>query len=251
MRACPATSSLLGHPDRRARTRSATTTIADVEHDRQRRSRPARLMGAKTRMLAGMTSAVEMYSQGAAQSRSRYRSMTLFDQTSALPSTRDRYRRRSDRRRAPARLRPPGRRRRRSLRGRGRDARARASARTVPTGVSIALPDGLRRLRRAAQRARGAARHHHRQRAGHGRRGLPRRDPGDPTEHRQFDAVRYRRRRPDRPADRHAGHAGPFHPRRQPPGEPPRHSGLRLDRIQHGAEHHRAAEDSVKSGEPA
>ena len=28
-------------------------------------------MGAKTRMLAGMTRAVEMYSQGAAQSRSR------------------------------------------------------------------------------------------------------------------------------------------------------------------------------------
>ena len=44
----------------------------------------------------------------------------------------------------------------------------------VPTGIAVALPDGLRRLRAAPQRAGPRARRHRAQLTGSGRRRLPR-----------------------------------------------------------------------------
>ena len=101
----------------------------------------------------------------------------------------------------------------------------------VPTGVAIALPDGYAAFVHPRSGLARAVRRRHRQRAGHGRRRLPRRDQGAAGQPRPVGHRPARARRPDRPARRAAGRAGAVpRGRARCPGSARGEGGLRLHR---------------------
>ena len=143
--------------------------------------------GANTRMLAGdQRAASTMRSRASARASRGSSGMGLFDQTSALPSNGDRNRRRADHRpTAFPSYAHPGDAGADLHRRRVRACSAPGERATVGTGVAIALPDGYVAFVVPRSGPRRQARHHDRQRAGHGRCRLPRRDQGHPAQHRR------------------------------------------------------------------
>ena len=107
-----------------------------------------------------------------------------------------------------ARLRPRGRRRRRPDRPDRRRAACRGGRALVPTGVAVAIPNGLRRPGAAPQRAGRPPRRHLPERARADRLGLPGGAPGGAGQPRPRARLHGQPGRPDRPAGHRQGGGG-------------------------------------------